>query len=191
MEVVLLFWLLFGFFSAALAAHRNRSAFGWFLIGVLFGPFGLLVALFPPLEKRQPTSLPGSAIARGPAQSSAGSTSAQLYESAHSLHYERRDIDAADVLYRRIVADYANTPEADYARSQLRNIEQMTPEQRQGLAERRAASEAQMTSPISPGLAQEAPSPLDTLSRLAQLRKEGAITEDEFAAKKAELLRQI
>jgi len=32
---------------------------------------------------------------------------------------------------------------------------------------------------------------LDTLSRLGQLRKEGAITEEEFAAKKADLLRKI
>jgi len=130
MEALLLLWILFGFFSAALAAHKNRSAVGWFLMGVLFGPFGLLVALFPPLEKQQPAPLPRPVGESAAAHSSTGSTSANLYGSAYSLHYEHRDIDAAEVLYRRIVADYTDTPEADYARSQLRNIERMTLEER-------------------------------------------------------------
>lgn len=32
------------------AEHRNRNALGWFLIGLLFGPFGLLVLAFPKIE---------------------------------------------------------------------------------------------------------------------------------------------
>lgn len=191
MEALLLLWILFGFFSSALAAHKNRSAVGWFLMGVIFGPFGLLVALFPPLEKRQPAPVPRPVGETAPVQSSTGSTSIKLYGSAYSLHYERRDIDAAEVLYRRIVADYTGTPEADYARSQLRNIERMTPEDRRRLAEQRATSQLPAGSPSSVVPAHEASNPLDTLSRLGQLRKEDAITEEEFAAKKAELLRQI
>ena len=43
----LLVCLLFAFFSAALARARGRSSIGWGLLGLLFGPFGLLVGLFP------------------------------------------------------------------------------------------------------------------------------------------------
>lgn len=49
MEIVLL-WLLFGFFSAMIASGKNRSTFGWFLVGILVGPFGLLVAFMPKIE---------------------------------------------------------------------------------------------------------------------------------------------
>lgn len=49
-----LFWLLCAIFSAALASSKNRSGFGWFLLGLLFGPFGLLVAFFP--RREQPSS---------------------------------------------------------------------------------------------------------------------------------------
>ncbi|MGD9818321.1 MAG: hypothetical protein AB7V04_06435 [Desulfomonilaceae bacterium] len=40
-------WILFGIFSAIFAGQKNRSTVGWFLIGCLFGPFGLLVLAFP------------------------------------------------------------------------------------------------------------------------------------------------
>ena len=39
--------ILFACFSSALAHARGRSAVSWFFIGLLFGPFGLLVGLFP------------------------------------------------------------------------------------------------------------------------------------------------
>lgn len=45
MELALI-WLFFGIFSALIASKRNRSVLGWFLIGFLFGPFGLLFAFF-------------------------------------------------------------------------------------------------------------------------------------------------
>lgn len=47
---IVIFWLLCAIFSAALASSKNRSGFGWFLLGLLFGPFGLLVAFFPKVE---------------------------------------------------------------------------------------------------------------------------------------------
>jgi hypothetical protein len=46
-------WLLFAIFSMAIASAKNRSGIGWFLVGLLFGPFGLLVAFFPKIECRQ------------------------------------------------------------------------------------------------------------------------------------------
>jgi len=47
----LIFWLLFGLISAIIASSRGRSGCGWFLLGFLLGPFGLLVALLPKVEK--------------------------------------------------------------------------------------------------------------------------------------------
>lgn len=43
----LLIWLLFGIFSGILASQKGRSGCGWFAVGILLGPFGLLVALIP------------------------------------------------------------------------------------------------------------------------------------------------
>lgn len=43
-------WALFAVFSAAIAGSKNRSVVIWFLLGVLFGPFALLVAFMPKLE---------------------------------------------------------------------------------------------------------------------------------------------
>ena len=41
MEVVFI-WLLFGIACVLLAGRYRRNQFGWFLLGFLFGPFGLL-----------------------------------------------------------------------------------------------------------------------------------------------------
>ena len=49
--VVILFWLVCAGFAAALAHSRGRSALGWFVLGVFFGPFALLVVLFPAQER--------------------------------------------------------------------------------------------------------------------------------------------
>lgn len=42
--------LLFAIFSAVLASSKGRSGIGWFFVGLLFGPFGLLVGFMPPLS---------------------------------------------------------------------------------------------------------------------------------------------
>jgi hypothetical protein len=42
---VIVFWLLCGAASAMVANSKGRDAFGWFLIGALFGPIGLVIAL--------------------------------------------------------------------------------------------------------------------------------------------------
>ena len=39
-------WLVCAAFTAALAYAHARSGFGWFLLGLLFGPFALLVVIF-------------------------------------------------------------------------------------------------------------------------------------------------
>lgn len=41
----LMIWLLFGIVSAVIASNKGRNGCGWFLLGVLLGPFGLILAL--------------------------------------------------------------------------------------------------------------------------------------------------
>ena len=40
-------WLLFAVFSSIGAAQKGRTSLGWFMVGLLFGPFGLLVYAMP------------------------------------------------------------------------------------------------------------------------------------------------
>ncbi len=54
----LLIWLLFGVVCAVIANTKGRSAFGWFFIGLLFGPFGLVVIFLPALNKTQFSTQP-------------------------------------------------------------------------------------------------------------------------------------
>jgi hypothetical protein len=43
--------ILCGIIASIVAKHKNRNMVGWFLAGLLFGPFGLVVAiLFPKIE---------------------------------------------------------------------------------------------------------------------------------------------
>lgn len=42
---MLLLWLLFGVASAIVANGKGRDGCGWFILGVLLGPFGLILAL--------------------------------------------------------------------------------------------------------------------------------------------------
>lgn len=46
-------WLLFAIFSAMIANGKGRSGLAWFLVGLLLGPFGLLVAFLPPLNAKE------------------------------------------------------------------------------------------------------------------------------------------
>ena len=43
-------WCLFSVSAAVIASHKGRSSAGWFVLGLLVGPFALLVALLPSAE---------------------------------------------------------------------------------------------------------------------------------------------
>jgi len=43
-------WLICGFGCAAIASSKNKSAFGWFFLGVLLGPLGILIIGFMKAE---------------------------------------------------------------------------------------------------------------------------------------------
>lgn len=47
MEWILL-WILIGIASAVVAANKGRSGCGWFALGFLLGPVGLILALVVP-----------------------------------------------------------------------------------------------------------------------------------------------
>jgi len=50
----LFFWLLCAILSAVIASSKGRGGFGWFLLGLIFGIFTLiLVAILPNLTKRE------------------------------------------------------------------------------------------------------------------------------------------
>ena len=48
-ELVII-WILFGIVTGAIAEWRGRSGCGWGCLGVLLGPFGVLLALVSPPE---------------------------------------------------------------------------------------------------------------------------------------------
>jgi hypothetical protein len=52
----ILFWLGCAIVSAIIASSKGRSAFGWFLIGALFGIFALLLVVVLPSLKRDPNA---------------------------------------------------------------------------------------------------------------------------------------
>lgn len=38
-------WIIFGIITAIVASNKGRDGCGWFALGVLLGPFGLIIAL--------------------------------------------------------------------------------------------------------------------------------------------------
>lgn len=50
----LVFWLLFGLISAAIAGNKGLSFVAWFVVGILIGPFAILAAIFARAGSRCP-----------------------------------------------------------------------------------------------------------------------------------------
>lgn len=42
---LVIIWILFGVVSAVVASNKGRSGCGWFILGVLLGPFGFILSL--------------------------------------------------------------------------------------------------------------------------------------------------
>ena len=43
--MIILIWLCFGIATALVASNKGRSGLAWFLLGLLLGPFGLIIVL--------------------------------------------------------------------------------------------------------------------------------------------------
>ena len=50
MEILIL-WLAFAIFSGVIASSKGRSGIGWALLGLIVGPFALIVAFLPSQAK--------------------------------------------------------------------------------------------------------------------------------------------
>lgn len=48
----IILWFLFAIFSAIIASNKGRSVVGWFLVGFVFGPFGLVVGFLSALNEK-------------------------------------------------------------------------------------------------------------------------------------------
>jgi hypothetical protein len=51
--MVVLIWCLFGFVAAIIANTKGRSGCGWFLLGILLGPFALVIAFLPSMAQKE------------------------------------------------------------------------------------------------------------------------------------------
>jgi hypothetical protein len=42
---LLIIWFIFGLISSVIAANKGRGGCSWFILGVILGPFGVILAL--------------------------------------------------------------------------------------------------------------------------------------------------
>lgn len=54
--ILIPFWLFCAFAAAGIAKGKRRSVDGWFIAGLLFGPFAWIVAALPPLPAKASTA---------------------------------------------------------------------------------------------------------------------------------------
>lgn len=55
MDLLIWVWIICGVLSAVIATAKNRTGCGWFLLGFILGPIGLIViAVLPKLELPAP-----------------------------------------------------------------------------------------------------------------------------------------
>jgi|GEM_PF-1678912 uncharacterized RDD family membrane protein YckC len=52
--IVALFWFLFACVSAFLASNRAKNSLFWFAMGLLFGPFAFVGAIWPRRKEKDP-----------------------------------------------------------------------------------------------------------------------------------------
>jgi hypothetical protein len=56
-ETLIVFWLICGVIAAVIGSAKNRSTVGWFLLGALFAPSVLIVAVLPKLPPKPPQGM--------------------------------------------------------------------------------------------------------------------------------------
>jgi len=55
---IVIFWIFCAIISAVIASNKGRSGVGWFFLGLLFGPFGFVVAILPAIPKEPQPAKP-------------------------------------------------------------------------------------------------------------------------------------
>ncbi len=91
MEWIML-WLVCGVLSGAVATSKGRSGFGWFLLGCLLGPLGLIaVGCMPKVEPFDPAAHPEKIVCFADRPSSAMSCD-EFVQGSDGLWYETRQV---------------------------------------------------------------------------------------------------
>jgi ribosomal protein L40E len=84
MEIGVLAWLLFGIVSGFVARKKGRSGCGWFLLGVVLGPIGLILA-FAASSRKEPSEV--VAPERAPALKACPSCGELIAEDAEKCRF--------------------------------------------------------------------------------------------------------
>jgi len=50
--IYVLIWFFFGIICSTVATNKGKSGFLWFLLGILFGPFSLILILVSPSDQQ-------------------------------------------------------------------------------------------------------------------------------------------
>jgi len=189
MEIVLL-WLLFGVFSAMIASGKNRSTAGWFFVGILFGPFGLLVAAMPKLDDSAKESKPSHRDSDDTVKFSKISATdfeiakQQIFEQYKPIGFNTVALNKPGIyMLKNKSGAYVNLKgNGDSISIQTYNAPKPTIR----LLESRQI-EAHHEKDVGPKDIQIT-SVADELKKLNALKEEGILTDDEFSSQKAKLL---
>ena len=64
--MILFLWLVFAFLTAVVASNHGRNGFGWFFVGLIFGPIGFLIVFIVGTPTKCPCCLehiqPGATV---------------------------------------------------------------------------------------------------------------------------------
>ena len=64
--ILMIFWILCGIGAGIAASNKGRSGCGWFILGILLGPFGILFAVLvapvSPMVTKQATPTPAPSL---------------------------------------------------------------------------------------------------------------------------------
>lgn len=206
--IYVLIWILFGIFSAIIANNKNRSVVAWFFVGLFFGPFGLIVGF---LDK---VNVDGGIVDQDNNQvSMQKNTNSRSYKVGNSIYVIKvKDLDECWNNARSTLLQYynenfpnsfkikKNDKDELYGSGHLDGLTEsyykMTPELRKdgeyiivdalnginfshvGNVAKEEATEAKV----------EVTNNIDDFMKLAELYKQGFLTDEEFEIQKKKYL---
>jgi len=182
---LLIVMLAFGVFSSIFASQKNRNTVGWFFLGALLGPFGLLVLAMPKLEKNVESQRKSQSSSREILRFKKESEKdfdlfrQQLKDEYVPGGFTTVDIDRDDKYMIRSKDKYIILKQDDDSisieLSKVNNFDLPV------IAERRERQEAVETE-------NDAIKSADLLVKLGEMHKAGLLTDEEFAIKKRKLI---
>jgi hypothetical protein len=196
---ILITWILFGVVTAVVASNKGRDGCGWFLLGVLLGPFGFILSLVvSDVVSENKPAVPFSPDVL------------KLLKTGDAK-FNSYDYDGALADYGKALALHQKMPKAHFNIACLYSIKRMPQESfahlsmavkngfddfkqimsYEGLAFLRAHPDFQKFAQEGYMPPDRINSKVDTISqleRLAQLREKGILTDKEFEEQKRKLL---